>query len=67
MISPSNRRTSLATREQQIAELQEDWDTNPRWMGVTRAYTAAEVVGLRGSSGSNTRWRSAARTSCGAC
>jgi isocitrate lyase len=49
MISPSNRRTSLATREQQIAELQEDWDTNPRWMGVTRAYTAAEVVGLRGS------------------
>jgi isocitrate lyase len=49
MISPSNRRNSLATREQQIAELQEDWDTNPRWMGVTRAYTAAEVVGLRGS------------------
>jgi isocitrate lyase len=49
MISPSDRRTSLATREQQIAELQEDWDTNPRWMGVTRAYTAAAVVGLRGS------------------
>ncbi len=39
----------MATREQQVAELQEDWGTNPRWHGVVRNYTAADVVRLRGS------------------
>jgi len=39
----------MTTREQQIAELQQDWDTNPRWKGVVRNYTAADVVRLRGS------------------
>jgi len=39
----------MATREQQITELQHDWDSNPRWNGVTRAYSAAEVVRQRGS------------------
>ena len=39
----------MATREQQISELQQDWETNPRWKGVTRNYTAADVVRLRGS------------------
>ncbi len=39
----------MATREQQIAALQKDWDTNPRWKGVTRTYSAADVVRLRGS------------------
>ena len=39
----------MATREQQIAALQEDWDGNPRWKGVTRGYTAQDVVRLRGS------------------
>ena len=39
----------MATREQQIAALQQDWDTNPRWKGVTRTYTAEDVVRLRGS------------------
>ena len=39
----------MATREQQIAALQADWDTNPRWKGVVRNYTAADVVRLRGS------------------
>ena len=38
----------MATREQQIAALQQDWDTNPRWKGVTRTYTAEDVVRLRG-------------------
>jgi isocitrate lyase len=31
------------------AELQKDWDTNPRWTGVKRGYTAADVVRLRGT------------------
>ncbi|MGW8393251.1 isocitrate lyase [Pseudoduganella sp. HUAS MS19] len=39
----------MATRAQQIAALQHDWDTNPRWKGVTRTYTAEDVVRLRGS------------------
>ncbi|WP_426211404.1 isocitrate lyase [Massilia sp. TWP1-3-3] len=39
----------MATREQQAALLQEDWDSNPRWTGIVRNYTAADVVRLRGS------------------
>ena len=37
------------TREQQIAALEKDWAENPRWKGVSRGYTAADVVRLRGS------------------
>lgn len=39
----------MTSREQQIAEIQKDWDTNPRWIGIKRNYTAANVVNLRGS------------------
>ena len=41
--------TEQLSREQQAAALQKDWDTNPRWKGIQRGYTAAEVVRLRGS------------------
>lgn len=37
------------TREQQIAALEHDWATNPRWKGIKRPYSAADVVRLRGS------------------
>jgi len=37
------------TREQQIAQLEKDWAENPRWNGVKRGYSAADVVKLRGS------------------
>lgn len=30
-------------------QIQEDWDTNPRWAGITRPYSAEDVVRLRGS------------------
>ena len=33
---------------QTAAELQHDWDTNPRWAGIKRDYTAEDVVKLRG-------------------
>lgn len=33
----------------QVAQLEEDWKTNDRWKGVTRPYSAADVVRLRGS------------------
>lgn len=31
------------------AEIQKDWDTNPRWKGITREYTAEQVVQLQGN------------------
>lgn len=34
---------------QTAAELQEIWDTDPRWDGIERTYTAEDVVALRGS------------------
>ncbi len=37
--------TTMPTAEQ----IQKDWDSNPRWAGITRNYTAADVVRLRGT------------------
>jgi isocitrate lyase len=37
------------TREQQAAALERDWAENPRWKGIKRGYSAADVVRLRGS------------------
>ncbi len=37
------------TRQQQVAALQKEWAENPRWKGITRGYTAEDVVRLRGS------------------
>ena len=34
---------------EQAIELTNDWNTNPRWQGITRPYPASEVVRLRGS------------------
>jgi isocitrate lyase len=39
----------MATREQQIQQLEQQWKQDPRWAGVQRGYAAAEVVRLRGS------------------
>jgi len=36
------------TRTQQIQQLEETWN-QPRWKNITRPYTAAEVISLRGS------------------
>ncbi len=37
------------TKEQKISQLINDWNTNPRWKGIERPYTAEEVLKLRGS------------------
>jgi isocitrate lyase len=37
------------TREQQAQALRESWETDPRWAGIERPYTAEDVVRLRGS------------------
>src|SRR5882724_11444108 len=31
------------------AHLEQEWQSNPRWMGVARPYTAEDVMRLRGS------------------
>jgi len=41
--------TEQLSREQQISALEKDWATNPRWKGIKRGYSAADVVRLRGS------------------
>ncbi|MEJ7670394.1 MAG: isocitrate lyase [Casimicrobiaceae bacterium] len=33
----------------EVARLKKDWTENPRWQGVTRGYSAEDVVRLRGS------------------
>ncbi len=37
------------TRDEQIAALEKEWQENPRWASITRGYSAADVVRLRGS------------------
>src|SRR5580704_4369752 len=32
-----------------LSNLESEWRTNPRWAGITRPYTAADVEKLRGS------------------
>ena len=44
-----NRGGSVRQGRQQVEALEEDWVENPRWRGVKRGYTAADVVRLRGS------------------
>ena len=37
------------TRDDRAEALQREWDTNPRWEGITRDYLAEDVVQLQGS------------------
>ncbi|WP_342508697.1 isocitrate lyase [Sporosarcina sp. FSL K6-2383] len=37
------------TRQQQIAQLEKSWAEDSRWKGIERAYSAEDVVRLRGS------------------
>jgi isocitrate lyase len=53
------------TREQQAAALEQDWSTNPRWKGIKRSYSAADVVRLRGSVQIEHTLARAAPRSCG--
>ena len=36
---------------QTAAELQQSWESDPRWAGIERTYTPEDVVALRGSVG----------------
>ena len=39
----------MTTREQRIAAIEKEWAENPRWKGIKRGYSAADVERLRGS------------------
>ncbi|GIX32475.1 MAG: isocitrate lyase [Lysobacterales bacterium] len=39
----------MSARLPTAEELRRDWQQNPRWRGITRTYTAEEVVRLRGT------------------
>jgi isocitrate lyase len=49
MSSPAQQGSAQQDPKAQADALQQDWDSNPRWKGLTRDYTAADVVRLRGS------------------
>jgi isocitrate lyase len=36
-------------RQKEVEALKKEWETNPRWKGVKRGYSAEDVVRLRGS------------------
>ena len=36
-------------REQEIKKLESEWAESPRWKGITRTYSAEDVVKLRGT------------------
>jgi isocitrate lyase len=37
------------TRQESIKKLESEWDESPRWKGITRTYSAEDVVKLRGT------------------
>ena len=39
----------MKTLKERAEQLQNDWSTSPRWEGITRPYSAEEVLKLRGS------------------
>ncbi len=39
----------MKSKQEEIQALEQDWITNPRWIGVQRPYSAEEVLKLRGS------------------
>ncbi|WP_157063382.1 isocitrate lyase [Luteipulveratus mongoliensis] len=47
--TPQLSEQGLDPRSTAAAEIQKDWDTNERWKGLKRDYSAADVVKLRGS------------------
>jgi len=40
---------STPNLEKQVAEISQDWKSNKRWSGISRVYSAQDVVKLRGS------------------
>lgn len=39
----------MATFDERVKQLEESWQLDERWKGITRPYSAADVIKLRGS------------------
>ncbi|WP_166334750.1 isocitrate lyase [Sphingobacterium chungjuense] len=39
----------MKTKQEQLQAIENDWNNNPRWNGITRTYTPEDVLRLRGS------------------
>ncbi len=39
----------MSSRDLEAQKLEKEWESNPRWKGITRTYSGADVVRLRGS------------------
>ena len=49
MTTSSPHTRTISQFDAEVAELEKDWANNPRWAGIERPYSAADVVKLRGS------------------
>ena len=47
--TPETTETTETTSLTSQQLLQRDWAINPRWAGMERSYTSADVINLRGS------------------
>jgi len=47
--SATQNPTAQQIRQNRISQLENEWKENPRWSGLTRRYTAADVEALQGS------------------
>src|SRR5262245_5593311 len=45
----NNLETVVMDKQAAAKQLEQDWKKNPRWAGIKRDYSAADVVRLRGS------------------
>ena len=45
----SRKEVIMSSRDLEIQKIEKDWKENPRWKGVKRDYSAADVYRLRGS------------------
>ena len=54
------------SRSQQIQQLEQEWKS-ARWEGITRPYSAEDVINLRGSVNPECTRRKTAPPNCGHC
>lgn len=54
------------SRSQQIQQLEQEWKS-ARWEGITRPYSAEDVINLRGSVNPECTPRKTAPPNCGHC
>ena len=49
LLRDQTRKTEKTEKTGKRSSLEREWETNPRWRGITRPYTAADVERLRGT------------------